>query len=961
MLPPCAVRALGLLFLAGWIGLLAPGQAVAVPDALPGQTWRTVQSDAILVHYTEAGRPWAEAALAAALRARGLLAEFTGRTPRSDIHIVIVPDSDLTNGLATPLPRNLIRIYPLPPRHVSLLQETSDWIGLLVTHEMLHIYHLDWAELPMSIWRVLFGRAMIPTVTVSWGGDPFELPLGIGFPNALLPDTLIEGWAVWAETALTGTGRASSALSLSLLRNLVRDDALPSIGGANGWRRAWPGGQSGYQLGGAFHRHQDERNPGGWADTYKRVARGLTPLLPSIPFARAQGESALAAWRDFAACEAAVQAIVDAARAPHVEGVPFAGPWQGLVGPRYLGDGTLVATVDDGLHPPHTGVIDGLGGFQPLFRRTGGRSQAGPHAGDLVFDALAWYADQVLVGELWTWQAGDRVQRSQGAHAFDPDRRPGALVFVQRDGPRECLVLRRPQGPDQRWCAGPLEAVLRPRLAPDGSAVVFARWTAAGRHDVYHWRPGSAPEHLTEGPDEDWLPAFGPDGRTIYAVRMPDGIPDLYRRDPDSGRWTQVTRTRHGVWDWDLSPDGTTLVYTSPGGDGWRLYRFAVADATGAPLPATVPVDPRLPPPTPGRTPGGPPLLADRPYRAWRTMWPTAWAPALAVGGGRTLAGASLAGSDVLQTWSWSAGGLWQSDGGESASLSLGRNAGALQDRLSTVWFPDDVEDDPDRRRLRAEWSRRRLWRRTVERVAAGTVFVAVERDFSESAPDLQPGLRLAWDGRQPWTWGVLGGTGLTARATIAADLPPGRVAEETDGRGEAAVEAVGRLIGRSQGRAAAAVGGHVRSEGKLDYTLWAAGAGSFGPRSYVSRAISASRGDIDQFALADLEFALPLWWPQAGPGLAPFMLDHLGVRLFAAGALWQRGADAGHALSVGAELAADTILGFGWALPLRLGARRGLIEGGVPAEWSFYLGIGYDFGGAAARIASAAPAGAAP
>lgn len=953
-------EALRWLAICGLVGLALPGRVDAVPDALPGQAWRTAASGPIRVHYTEAGRPWAEAALAAAVRAHDLLGEFVGRTPRADIHIVIVPDGDLTNGLATPLPRNMIRIYPLPPRHVSLLQETSDWIGLLVTHEMLHIFHLDWAELPMSIWRVLFGRALLPTFTVSWGGEPFALPLGIGFANALLPDTLVEGWAVWAETALTGTGRASSVLSLSLLRNLVRDDALPGIGGANGWRRDWPGGQTGYQLGGAFHRHREERDPGVWADTYRRVARGLTPLVPSIPFARAHGESAIAAWRDFSRREKAIQQIVDAARAPHVEGTAFAGPWQGLTGPRFLGDGTLTATVDDGLGPAHTGVIDAEGRFQALWRRTGGRTQAGPHAGDMVFDALAWLDDQVLVGELWTWRDGRRRRRSAGAHAFDPDWRAGALVFVQREGARECLVLRRGDGVDERWCAGPLEAVLRPRLAPDGAAVVFARWTAAGRHDVYLWRPGHAPESLTDGPDEDWLPAFAPDGRTVYAVRMPDGVPDLYRRDPEDGRWTQVTRTRHGVWDWDLAPDGRTIVYASPGGDGWRLYRFDATSVPSAPVPATRPVDPRLAAPTPGRAPGGPPLPDDRPYQAWRTLWPTAWAPALAVGGRQALAGVELSGEDILQTWSWSAGGLWQRRHGESAYLAVGRNEGALQDRVAAVWFPVDDERG-ERRRLRAEWSRRRLWRSTVEQVAAGALFVGVERDFAESAPDLQPGLRLAWDGRQPWTWSVLGGRGLAARATVAADLPPGRVVDETDGRGEFAVEAVGRLVARTQARLGVAGGGHLRDKGRLTYVLWSPGAGSFGPRSYVSRALPGSRGGVDRFVLADLEAALPLWWPQAGPGLAPMMLDNLGLRLYLAGAAWARDDHADEAVAAGIEVAADTIVGFGWALPLRLGARRGLLGSEGTGAWQLYLGLGYDFGGAAVRAEPAASAGAAP
>lgn len=882
----------------------------------------------------------------AAERAFAALRAFVGRAPRGDIHIVVVPDGDLTNGLATPIPRNVIRIYPLPPRHVSLLQEYADWIDLLVSHEMLHIFHLDWAELPASIWRVLFGRSTVPTVTFSWGGALSEFPLGVAMPNVLLPDTFTEGWAVWAETALTGTGRAASVLSLSLLRNLVRDDALPGLGAANGWRRQWPGAQSGYQLGGAFHRDREAKQPGGWAETYRINARGCTPFCFSIPFGFGQERIALGAWADFEREEAAQQAAVDAARAPHREGEPLAGPWQNLAGPRFLADGTLVATVDDGLRPAHTGVIGPDGVFRPLFRRTGGRVQAGASVDDLVFDALAYLDDQVLVSELWTWDGRERVARTAGAHAFDPDRTAGALVFVERDGARECLVywaeLRT------RWCAEPFRAVLRPRLSPDGRKVVFAHWTPAGRHDIWRWRPGQEPEPLTVGPDEDWLPAWGPDGRTVYAVRTPDGVPDLYRRDPETGLWDRLTRSRHGVWEWDLAPDGHTVVYSAPGGDGWRLYRLDLASQAPLPMPATAPVDPRLPPPSPGRAAAPVNWADEAPYRAWRTLAPTAWSPTVVLGGSAgSLLGARIGGQDVLGTWLWTAAGLWEVGGLGSAALALGRAEGRRESRVSATLFPEDGIW-----RLRGEGMLRRRWRRTVERTLVGDLYLAAERDFVAYGADLEPGLRLAWDGRQPFTWNLIGGQGMAARAVVAADLPTGAVVESGDGRGELIIQAGTRLFGRTQGRLALAGGGQARGEGRLDYDLWALGAGSFSPRGYVSRALAHSLFDVDRFALADAEFVAPLWWPQAGPGVFPLMVDNLALRAFAAAAVWQRdGAEGGDA-ALGAELGGDTIFGYGWLLPLRVGVRRGVAGSARDAGWAWYLGVGYSFDAAGSLAA---------
>src|SRR5205085_9963205 len=109
--------------------------------------------------------------------------------PRGKIDVVLSDDVDFSNGYATPLPTNRIVVYANPPVNESALRFTDDPTELVVTHELTHIFHLDRVG---GIWKPLqkiFGRQ----------------PLF--FPNAFLPSWLVEGLAVYYESAITGSGR----------------------------------------------------------------------------------------------------------------------------------------------------------------------------------------------------------------------------------------------------------------------------------------------------------------------------------------------------------------------------------------------------------------------------------------------------------------------------------------------------------------------------------------------------------------------------------------------------------------------------------------------------------------------------------------------------------------------------------------------------------------------------------
>src|SRR4029079_2859862 len=105
------------------------------------------------------------------------------------VHVILVDQSDLSNGWAAPAPYNVIEISAAVTSGDSSIGNTDDWLRLVLSHEYTHIVHLDKARGWIGGLRRVFGRTPVL------------------YPNLFLPLWQIEGIATYEESALTGEGR----------------------------------------------------------------------------------------------------------------------------------------------------------------------------------------------------------------------------------------------------------------------------------------------------------------------------------------------------------------------------------------------------------------------------------------------------------------------------------------------------------------------------------------------------------------------------------------------------------------------------------------------------------------------------------------------------------------------------------------------------------------------------------
>lgn len=114
-----------------------------------------------------------------------------------------------------------------------------------------------------------------------------------------------------------------------------------------------------------------------------------------------------------------------------------------------------------------------------------------------------------------------------------------------------------------------LEAAYDPRIAPDGSRIVYVRHSANAKDDRWHdelWcidtRTGEQ-RPLASGERHDAQPRWSPDGTRIAYVSIDDGSPQIWVRWLDRGDVARVTNVEEGPGDVAWSPDGRMLAYTA--------------------------------------------------------------------------------------------------------------------------------------------------------------------------------------------------------------------------------------------------------------------------------------------------------------------------------------------------------------------------------------------------------------
>ncbi|MCY7380244.1 MAG: hypothetical protein LH467_13020 [Gemmatimonadaceae bacterium] len=608
------------------LGALA-GSAGAQPA--PYHRYRTLETPHFRVHVAEGLEREGRVAAAAAERAYTQLSRELVK-PRGMIELVVSDDADYANGNATPYPSNRINIFATPPIENAGLRFNDDWIEIVVTHELAHVFHLDRSR---GIWegaQRVFGRA------------PFL------FPNVYAPSWLIEGLAVYYESRLTEGGRLRQPHNRVVARAAAREGRLPRLDQLSLGAPGFPGGEGAYGYGALFLEYLSQTRGESAIGTFvERQSAQLIPLALGRPARQAFGSSfgtAFDAWRD------------SVARAAGGATTPLPG-WRELTtrslyasSPRWIDSSSIVYSATDGRDINAAYVVSPNGDRRRLGRRDGRSANVPLGDGSLLYSSPDFVAPSEVRSDLYRQWPDGRVQRlTSSARLLQPDaRRDGTIVAVQLQPARSSLVLLDSAGRMQRVLrsAGPDETWSEPAWSPDGRVVAAVRRRHGGEFSLELIDVGSdSASALDRGRYVIASPRWR--GASLVWISERFGSPEMVAYH-GTGFTQALTRAHDGaaLFAPDISPGGPLLVATTLRADGYHIGVAPVpSQALGeraARLPDSLPA--------PARVDSQQLAAGDyRRYSPWRSARPRYWYPIIEAGNVRgTRLGATTSGADAL-------------------------------------------------------------------------------------------------------------------------------------------------------------------------------------------------------------------------------------------------------------------------------------------------------------------------
>jgi len=557
-----------------------------------------------------AERAYAERVAAAAEGALDDLIPLFGYSP-PPITLRLEDTSDVYNALASPLPRSSVGLRLLFPTEVSLGYRAEDELRLLLIHELTHIMQFSY----------LTGR-----------GDGLRFGL-VGENVANVPPAwLVEGLAVWTESAFTSGGRRDDALTRGLVESAVLAGSAPSLTDASlATYGAWPGGQTEYLFGVGFTTHLVKQHGFGAikrALALHNAAGFLRPFEGSWRLAVGTDLRAeWAAWQRevLAKAEARTERVKKAGRA----GTPETESGWYTRAPALSPDATKLAWVGWPAAIMLAKVDRGTLSRQRVLlekRLPGSLEWSDAHT---LLYARAVRRPGHTYSEVFTLdtRTGEETQLTEGARAKLPAPLPGGcILYVTDDGVRSRLEQRCPDKP----------VSIRLQSQP-GVHVVGLATSRRGQVAVSVWRRGwvdlallqnGALRYLTRDPAQDLDPSWRGEDALLFRSDRSGETFELYALEPsDTEADTQIkclSQTVGGAFMPEAAPGGTW--FARLGGGGYDLAWLPVGET----LPTQALVKQKPP-----ASPDSPSIFPTEPYRPLASLRPYGWLP--------TNAGVSLA------------------------------------------------------------------------------------------------------------------------------------------------------------------------------------------------------------------------------------------------------------------------------------------------------------------------------
>ncbi|MEO8522122.1 MAG: hypothetical protein ABI603_12210 [Acidobacteriota bacterium] len=907
----------------------------------PRLRFRTISTARFDIHFHQG-----EERLAA--RLAGIVEEVAGEVdrhlgaPRGRVQVVLVDQSDQSNGWATVFPYNLIELAAVPPASRSTIGNTSDWLRLVFIHEYTHIVHLEKSRGWLGGLTHVFGR--VPLL----------------YPNLFLPGWQVEGIATFEESRVTGEGRVPAGDFRMVLEEAAAARRLLPLDRAGGGLVDWPSGNAPYVYGAYFHDYLARRYGEASLSRLAEETAGSLPYLGARAFRQVFGRPLGALWNDFESEHRLAASTAERLEATRLTTHGFA-----VAAPAFAKDGRLFYSV---ANPHGFPALMELAPGRTAPRRLGSRYHGERIAiagGEIVFDQLEVVHEVGLQSDLYAMpMVGGAARRlTREARAAEPDVAPDGRTMVctvQEPGRR---ILATLQMPERGRTAVPVPLVAEastefssPRFSADGRTIAAERRRLGGPSEivVVDASTGTVRTLVGGGRDRKAGPVWLPDGSSILFASDRDGPFGIYQVEVATGATRRLLGAARGAQSPALSPDGR-LVFVGYTADGYDLFALPLAAARWSAPAASDPDS--APAPLPDRVEA----LPGRAYRPWSTLPPRYWVPVIETRQGQVLAGAATGGGDALGRHAYAASGSW---------ITPRHRPDWRLDYAYARWWPtlfgsasgttEDWRDGDVRSR---ELSGGVLL--PVRRVRWSSVALAgihTERDHfacSACAPALDAigtrrDLRLGWLASNAHAFGYSISAEEGGTVGVTSEITRGRAGTgRRAGAGTVDARHYWRVFPRHAVVAARVAAAATWGDRDLARVFEASGAG---PQSagfdFGSGSIALLRGfrAADVFgrhaAVVNLEYRFPIAWPQRGAGTLPLMLRSLHGALFVdAGHAWDTAFRSGAIRrSFGAELSAATVLGYSLPLTMTAGAAWRDDPSGRRRGWAAFGRLGRAF-----------------
>lgn len=898
--------------------ILLPTPSAASDRYDPRLRFRTISTERFDIHYhqgeEEEARRLSAIAEDVAAKLDATLGPASGR-----VQVILVDQSDLSNGWATPLPYNTIEITAAAPGGASLIGNTNDWLRLVFTHEYTHIVHLSRGKGWIGGLRRVFGR----------------MPLL--YPNLYLPIWQIEGLATYEESALTGVGRVQDGSFRTLIDVASARSRFEPLDRAGGGLVDWPGGHTPYLYGAYFHQYLRDKYGEESLARLTDATAGRVPYFGAPAFRKVFNRSLGELWEEFteAPRPAFVRFDTSVTRLTR-HGFTVAGP-------RFAPDGRIVYSVVNPHGFPALLALDADGISRHLANRYLG-NQIG-FAGPLIlFDAIEVDNQVGLQSDLFGLASGGGGVRrlTVGARAADPDVAPDGrtVVFtVQRADRRELaiapLAADGTVGAIQTLASEPRVNYTSPRWSLDG------RWIAAeasfgeialvdvsSRKILRTIRAALGGRAVT--------PAWLPDGTLLFASDRDGAGFRLYRIDLESLTVSRLEGTGPDARSPDVSRDGQRLVFVGYTEAGYDLFSLALNRAQWTPDSGlgTKPVrsedtflaQPLASQPTPEPQSRG--------YSPWKTLPPRFWTPIVYSNDDQLLVGAATWSADALGRHAYAAQAAWATSRGRpdwTASYAYDRWRPTLFANASDEtdpWRDGEIRTRETNAGLLVPFRRVR-WSQSL----LGAMHSSTDRLFCSECPDddrstiVRRAMRAGWLLNAARSFGYSISTEEGWTASVATEFT--REALGADGDGGSTTIDLRAYVPAAPRHGVIALRAAAASAWGDDRVRRIFSASGNGPQPgglrFGSDAIGLLRGVDDDELLGrhavvlNADYRLPLMRIDRGAGTLPVFARALHGAVFVdAGNAWTDRFDrADVTASVGAELSLDAVLGY--ALPITL------------------------------------------